>query len=488
MTTTTPAATTTVPAADPTPAPKVVKPIPPAKGAAPTATPERDAGGKFVAKDAATDPAGAVRDALGADPTSIAPIDDLASSLYESEEDRDRDRPVATLDGMISEEKGKTPKLKVKTRETIVQKALAKDAAGAAPDKKADIVDPSAEDNTDGGDAKAADATTPPAPVDPAAPKTEKFILATLIGDRVDEQFEFDTPEKAAQSFKTLRGMYKKENADRIALQANAKANFDAAEAWRKKAEALERGERTPVASTKPTPAGEAGGDAPLDPADAVAAAIDWNEYDRVESLANEKYPNNPRLVARLMKTWEARETAKAMQAQFDKRIDKYEAPTRERAALEKHGKEVSAKMDDLESASNEDGSLAYPEFADNEARVEIGRLLRLRAAEGLSWDYLKGDKGLYETVLVWRDWRRRTGRPWSANGADTVATPPPSSDPAPTDAAGVDSALRSLEGRNAGVMDGRRQPVRPAADSPAESIKRKIAESDQRTALGWSR
>lgn len=483
MTTTTPAATTTVPAADPTPAPKVVKPIPPAKGAAPTATPERDAGGKFVAKDAATDPAGAVRDALGADPTSIAPIDDLASSLYESEEDRDRDRPVATLDGMISEEKGKTPKLKVTTRQSIVDKALAKDAP-PADTKKADIVDPGAEDaDPPGGEG----ATTPPAPVDPAAPKTEKFILATLIGDKVDEQFEFDTPEKAAQSFKTLRGMYKKENADRIALQANAKANFEAAEAWRKKAEALERG-GAPVTTTKPTPAGEAGGDAPLDPADAVAAAIDWNEYDRIESLANEKYPNNPRLVARLMKTWEARETAKAMQAQFDKRIDKYEAPTRERAALEKHGREVSAKMDDLESASNEDGSLAYPEFADNEARVEIGRLLRLRAAEGLSWDYLKGDKGLYETVLVWRDWRRRTGRPWSANGADTVATPPPSSDPAPTDAAGVDSALRSLEGRNAGVMDGRRQPVRPTADSPAESIKRKIAESDQRTTLGYSR
>lgn len=494
-----------------------VKPIPPgsvpgegsSRGPGAVATPERGADGKFVkaAEGGAGDEAELRR-------RRNDPDDPLYDSTAEGE-DPDHDYPIATLPGMVSEEKGAAqPRVSQPLKGAArlldaARKAKGKGAA-AATDSLVEIGSEAEAAATpvkpaETVAAKSADTpVTPAAPVDPNAPPDPNAAAKYRVKIR-DEQGnpgfkEFESEEKFHENWRALHGMHRAEARKRVTAEQIAADNFRSAEDWMRLAKGYEsgtipipgraaetrrEGDETRTATGTDTPAN--GATAP----DEVVNGIDWTEYRRIKREARAKHGDEDgEAVAQAYLT---RETAKILDARHKREREVETAPQRERDEIIAHGGKIHGLTEELRDFAYPDGSPVYPEFADAEALQEIGAVTFQRAKDGIPWDKLTTKKGLHETVLLWRDWRRMTNRPWNGSGA-AAATPgvTPNGGGAVVSAVerdGVSDALSAIEARNAGVVVGGSAPVRRApGGNPADEFRRRLLKADEVSPLGYSR
>jgi len=251
--------------------------------------------------------------------------------------------------------------------------------------------------------AKAADGSpeqdsvkVPPKPGE--EPKPERFKWA---GE------EWDSQEKAEQSFRTLRGQFRANEArarerDSAAHSATAwKAEHDRVLA---ELQAVKQGKVSPETGTTSEPSPEAG------------ESIDWALYAEITKTAAER--GQPEVATQ----WLAQEQERVMQARVEKllseRLDAELAPVKEAEQIryvEQHTNDLFASMAEYVS---EDGSSAFPELQDEEQAADVGRLWH---SLGLPPEQALTPQGAMSAVLMYRGYQAASN---SANAANPAATP----------------------------------------------------------------
>lgn len=185
-----------------------------------------------------------------------------------------------------------------------------------------------------------------------AAPKPDKFKWA---GE------EWDSEEKAVQSFKSMRGQFKA-NATRAAERDDAAAS---ARGWHAESQRLQaeldglRGGKGDAASA---PAVE-------QPAQADGESIDWALYAEVKKAATEAGQPD------LAEQWLAKEQERSLTSRLEAVLKTALKPIEEasqNAYLENH---TNALFESLADYAMPDGTPAFPELANPESAFAVGQL-----------------------------------------------------------------------------------------------------------------
>jgi hypothetical protein len=417
--------------------------------------------------------------------------------------------PKATLPGMPDETLEGSRGIRAQRRKPMRQqfaeigKAMAVEAGekvappAAAQDGTTAAV--SAQPAVD-GQVAAQSAAQPAASADPnvPVPAAEKFITLKShrdpkTGQWVDESW--DTKEQFENHFRTLRGMHQSEAKQKAEAQRDYLAANKAAEDWRALAKAYEDG-TVPLPSRKSngTPTGQAasapahqpnGGDdgaASRAPEEEFIETVDWEMHKRI----TEHPQQGPNVAA----AWLAQQAVKFNHEANQRLLAERDRPAREENEVRQAGQAIRAQIESMREWTTPDGSAPfYPELQDPSVLPEIAAAINQLHADEISLDYLKSPKGVHQAILLWRNWRERVGRPWSANGnghapaTGSTATSPPAN--------GVAAAVDAISQHNAqvgGVLGGRNAPMRVAPPMSAEAlVKRAITGPQKMSDLGYS-
>lgn len=300
-----------------------------------------------------------------------------------------------------------------------------------------------------------ADGAAPPAPAAAAgsqpAPAPEKFKLA--------EGLEFDSPDHAAQQFRSLRGMFKSQDTQLRELRAELTQAINVANAWKAKADGS-------AATSAPAAAPAA---APASGKPDSKAEPDWELLHHLASNPEvgltgalmQYHQEHSRLAeAREQKLRE--EIAKEFEAKYSPVLSAHS----EQAELA----EVDALVRGMASWTVQaTGAPAFPELQDIESVAAIGQTWR---DAGNDPQMLKTPQGLQMAIALHRMWSGYTAAPApvaaspsTAPAAPAAPAPPGSTDLAlamagaapphsrPNGPAHPQAAVR-LAIRNADVMD----------------------------------
>jgi hypothetical protein len=286
----------------------------------------------------------------------------------------------------------------------------------------------------------------------PAAP-----VAKFKIGD-----LDFDSPEHAAQQFKSLRGQFRslttqaaqhKERGDRL--------NGVAAQ-WKQRAEAAE----AQLASGNGTGAAQPGGQGTK--ADrAAASSPDPNDplggvnMEFYQHLAETEGPG----VAAL---WLVRETRKADREAFQTQLEQATQPFRESARSQQLTHQIASIYSEVANYE-ENGQVLYPELnpgyeADPEAAAKIGKIWENL---GLTSERAMTPFGLHLAVLAYREWQSHQ------NGGGTTSTPARAAAPSQGAAQVAAAIAQSVAGATeigGDAIGGVTPPVTRPASDPARA------------------
>ena len=456
---------------------RVAKPIP--AGAAPGkpgAAPSGDASPADVQRE---------RDERGRFVTSEG--NDLADLLGGGEAIDPRDRAVTDLDGNEPENVVVKATKRKSGREFLAEGAGEGEATGDAsptPDPKAGAT---GVDGAAGAVVGAADPNAPPPvapdPSDtrPQPPSDEQLIKLVIDGDEAT----YKNKAHLQQAVKSLRGMYNAAEKARLDLNTKAHANYAAAQAWRERAERLERGERVDPLNTSATTqppngrsqdaspaagqdaagrqAASAVADATGAPEERIAAAVNWDHYKVIKETKG----------AEVAQLWATAQMIAAATAPVSQRIEEMQRPSRELAAEFEIGKKWGETIRVMSDWVNDDQSPTYPELSDDAAISEIGRVLTALKKQGISPEWLQTPRGMHTAIITWRDYRQAQGNPWRPSAQSQPTAPAaPAANSAPSGdgiADAVASVARTLSGRG-------NAPARPATPRDAREYRIKDA------------
>lgn len=288
------------------------------------------------------------------------------------------------------------------------------------------------------------------APAQPAAPASQKFKLA--------EGLEFDSPEAAAQQFRTLRGMFKSQDGQLRELRAELTQAINVANAWKATAE----GKSATAAPASPASAGAPASAAPTTPAEP-----DW---ETVAALAAHADPNIARVGPLVQYHQEAQRLAEAREAALFERLTK-EIEAKYSPVLASHAQqadlaEAGAVVDALADWTIEaTGQPFFPELRDYDQIAAIGKTWR---DAGRDPALLKTQGGLIDAIALHRMW---TGYMTPAAPAPAASTPAPPAPPPPPGSAELAMAMAGTAPPN----------VRPAGPAhPQEAVRAAIRNADR--------
>lgn len=230
---------------------------------------------------------------------------------------------------------------------------------------------------------------------------------------------EWDSQEKAEQSFKTLRGQYKA--LDSRARERDAAAH--SASAWKAEHDRV-AAELQALKQGKAAPSNEA---TPEQSAPKAGESIDWALFAEIQKVAAER--GDPGFANR----WLAEQQEAVIQARIEKaineRLEKELAPVKEAEQIryvENHTSNLFASMAEYVT---DDGSPAFPELQNEEQAADVGRLWH---SLGLPPEQALTPQGAMSAVLMYRGYAaaRNSGKTHEAAvAAATQATPPTPSD-----------------------------------------------------------
>lgn len=314
----------------------------------------------------------------------------------------------------------------------------------------------------------------------------------------IPDKFEFggevwDDRAKAEQSFKTLRGQFKRFQQ----FEQNFKTANESAAAWKREAE--RRGqeleqlrsqapgqvsrEGQPSTAQGKSAAGDGPGAAPASEAD-VLDSIDWGLFSAISQQHGPEvavYQVLKDLVPKLRESF---------QAEVKSVLEPYQQLHSQAARAQQAASLLEGVASYRYIGADGQPVLAYPELHDPEAAAVIGEIW---SKLGFDDESRLTPKALHLAVLAYRDWKNVTGIVSAAAGQNPT---PPSTDPAKSGAAeAAAGVVQALTGAQAGgdALSGAAPPlVRPATnprEAEAEQIKRETRKAGAPSAaLGFGR
>jgi hypothetical protein len=290
----------------------------------------------------------------------------------------------------------------------------------------------------------------PGAAVASATPAPEKFKLGDI---------EFDSPDHAAQQFKSLRGMFKPLESKVRDTQNELTRAINVASAW----EAVARKHGYTDDGSKPATAAPAA--APASAAPDAPAEPNW---DILAHLAN--HPETGTVGALIQYHQEVQRLAEAreqkLRDEIRQEIEGKYAPVLADRAEQAELAEVGALVDTMaEWTVTATGQPFFPELSDGQKLKEIGELWRSAGHDNAQ---LKTQQGLTAAIALYRMWNGVA----SAASAPAPSTPAPPAPVAPAPPGSSDLAL---------AMGGSAPPnVRPSGPaSPQQAARAAIRSAD---------
>lgn len=293
------------------------------------------------------------------------------------------------------------------------------------------------------------------------------------VDDTKPQPFKFadqdwESQDKAEQSFKTLRGQFKSMQDRTAKAEAYGVKAVESANAWKSHADRLQaeldqlRG--APQKTNQQVRAAQAGQPSTgVEGAETtVSSLIESLDWGLINQMAGEH--------GTTVALYEmADQLAAKMEARFQERLNGIERPIAEQRALVEQATKARDLFVNLAQATYQDGSLAYPELGEPESAEQIATFWTQMPSVGIPKDTLMTPAGVHLAVLMWREWRRSQG---SSNQPPTTA----SGAPTPAAAAAIQrvkDAAASGAPSASGVVDGSSgQPTRPAVPGQENAMK----------------
>lgn len=241
----------------------------------------------------------------------------------------------------------------------------------------------------------------PEPPVDPNAPK--KYVFAGK---------EYDSPEQAEQSFKSLQGQFKPliEARDAAAHSANGwKQVADGQQARIQQLEAeLAKVQQAPQPQSQPAEQGQS---------EQAQADIDWDLYAVIRQAAEAE--GNPWKADR----WLHEQMQEAIKSREAALRDELTKPYREAQARQQTLAEVEQLASSLaEYVNDSDGQPSFPELRDSRSAYMIGKLWQQM---GLPPQYATTPQGMVAAIALYRMIESQSAQPEPTSQAPVPASPP---------------------------------------------------------------
>lgn len=231
---------------------------------------------------------------------------------------------------------------------------------------------------------------------------------------------EYDSPEAAEQSFKSLQGMFKPLQERATKAEEMAEKAAESARAWRQRAMDLESGAYKPQQQQQQQVQPQQSQQSAQMELEKALGRVDGELFER---LAREQgLPIAGRYLAAQVLATVHDDLLPALRKEIMDQIAPELEPLKQDRGFQQATQHVASLMDQVGEYKNQDGSIAFPELHDEQTVYEIGDLWR---SLNLPAEIALTQQGLLQAIALYRMYRGTTPQTASTQPQVAVSAPP---------------------------------------------------------------